>query len=68
MVGSKQVRCQEPEIRKQNGPLDSSCFRQVGLVWGSSVINADNRVLGNCQSFCELETQHDKPGLSGGEQ
>lgn len=42
-VGSRQVRCQEPEIRKQNGLLDSSCFRLVGLVWGNSLINADNK-------------------------
>lgn len=58
-VGSRQVRCQEPEIRKQNGQLDSSGFGLVDLVCGSSLINADSR-----EFWGSLISEHWKPSMT----
>lgn len=58
-VGSRQLRCQEPEIRKQNGRLDSSGFGLVDLVCGSSLINADSR-----EFWGSLISEHWKPSMT----
>lgn len=64
-VGLRQVRFQEPEIRKQNRWLDSSSFRLTDLVCRSSLINAGNNGVQGNSLFCKLETQCGKPLLSG---
>lgn len=57
--GLKASEVQEPEIRKENGRLDSSGFGLVDLVCGSSLRNADSR-----EFWGSLISEHWKPSMT----